>query len=245
MSAPTATPPLEQIESLDAEAALLARHLESARPDGGVLRVLEAGCGQRWPLTVERLHLVGLDLDPDALALRMEQVGDLDEGVVGDLVTAELPEASFDAIYCAFVLEHVEQADRVLENFASWVRPGGLVVVKVPDPHAVRGAVTRLTPHWVHVAYYRYVARFPHAGEPGYQPYPTYYHPVVSRGGIRDFAASHGFDLVAEHGDSRYFSDGPGIVGTSIAAGVRVAGRLSRGRLAATHDNLLFILRRR
>src|SRR6185437_11416268 len=74
---------------------------------GGPLRILEAGCGRDWPLHVSVPYtLTGLDLDPDALAART----DLDEAIIGDLRTAELPAHSFDVVYSAFVLEHVSGA---------------------------------------------------------------------------------------------------------------------------------------
>ncbi|GLZ51767.1 class I SAM-dependent methyltransferase [Actinomycetospora sp. NBRC 106378] len=235
---------LEQLPDQASEVALITGWIESARPDAGPVRILEAGCGNHWPLAVPDAHLTGLDLDADALRIRREELGDLDEAVVGDLVDADLPDGGFDVAYCAYVLEHVPAADRVLGNLLRWVRPGGLVVVKVPDPHSVRGAVTRVTPHWFHVAYWRYVVRYPHAGEPGYSPYPTFYHPVISRAGLRRFAAETGAEIVAERGDSRYNGDAPGLLGRAIGRFVSAVATASRGRLTATHDNLLVILRR-
>lgn len=237
-------PSLKQVDNPRDEATLIEESLESAR-NGSPMRLLEAGCGQEWPLRMNDVHVTGLDLDPEALRIRQATRHDLDDVVVGDLATADLPHDAFDGIYCAFVLEHVPDARRVLTNFRRWVRPGGLVVVKVPDPDSVRGTVARLTPHWFHVWYWRHVIRYPHAGEPGYSPYPIRYSPTITRAGMRETCAELGFDLVVERGDARHFGDAPGPRGTAIAALVRAIAWVSGGRLVASHDNLLFVLRRR
>lgn len=58
---------------------------------------------------------------------------DMDVPIVGDLCTVQLPEGSFDVVYSAFVLEHVQQADTALENFVRWLRPGGLLILRLPE----------------------------------------------------------------------------------------------------------------
>lgn len=42
--------------------------------------------------------------------------------------------------------------------------PGGQIVVAAPNPYSVKGFVTRYTPHWFHVWYYRHVLHRPQAG---------------------------------------------------------------------------------
>jgi hypothetical protein len=53
-----------------------------------------------------------------------------------------------------------------------------------------------MTPHWVHVGYYRYVLRLAWAGTPGHGPYPTYFDETISRRGVADFCAEHRLRLV-------------------------------------------------
>ena len=136
--------------------------------------ILEAGCGRRWPfgLTIP-FTLTGIDIDADALDIRKNEVRDLDEAIVGDLRTADLGKQRFDVIYSSFVLEHVSPADAVLENFVSWLKPGGTLILKFPDRDSVFGFITRFTPHWFHVFYYRWLRGFKDAGKPGFWPYPT------------------------------------------------------------------------
>lgn len=42
-----------------------------------------------------------------------------------------------------------------MKNFVTWVKPNGIIIIKIPDPYSVRGFVTRNTPFWFHVLYYR------------------------------------------------------------------------------------------
>ena len=131
---------------------------EKARPDAE-LRILEAGCGNKWQLSLKGLQysLSGIDLDEDALRLRQARFKDLDEVIVGDLRTISLPRAQYDVIYTAYVLEHVSNVPLVLANFNRWLKPGGLMIIKVPDRDSVYGFIARNTPHWLHVYYYRFI----------------------------------------------------------------------------------------
>ena len=184
--------------------------------------------------------LCGVDVDRTALEIRKYEKGDLDEIIEGDLRTVRLDDHRFDVIYCSFVLEHVERADLVLENFVRWLKPEGLLIVRIQDPRSVRGFVTRITPHWFHVLYYKRVMRRPSAGQPGHAPYATFYHPRVSRRGIYGYCAAHGFRVMEEHGEHQ--PDGEGVVRAMIGLGTRIVAALSLGTLTAGHANLLYIL---
>ena len=166
----------------------------------GPLAILEAGCGRKWELKLSvPYRLTGIDTDPDALKARLEEKRDLDEAILGDLRTADLTSSSYDVIYCCWVLEHVDGAEKVLENFEQWLKPGGLLIVRVPDRDSLFGIVTRLTPFWFHVWYYRWVVGVKTAGRPGHGPYPTYYDTVISRHGFERFCDEHRFSLIETH----------------------------------------------
>lgn len=214
-----------------------------ARGDS-VIQILEAGCGQRWPIKLDgaEYHLTGVDQDKHALALRQQIQRDLHETIVGDLRTVDLGSGRFDVVYSAFVLEHVPGAEKVLESFVRWLRPGGIVVLRVPDPYSVYGFLSRSSPHWIHVFYYRWLLGNRNAGKPGHAPYPTYYDRSVSRRGIREFCVKNGLSIELEVGDG-YWRPGRGILRIMIAAVTRLMSLLSFGRLSHTHTNLLYILR--
>lgn len=209
-------------------------------------QILEAGCGRKWELDLgtTAYFLTGVDMDQVALRSRVETYHDLDKAVTGDLRTVELESASFDVIYNSFVLEHVPQAERVLVNFVKWLKPGGLAVIRIPDPFSAYGFMARITPYWFHVCFYRYVLGSTTAGKPGYGPYPTYYDKVVSRDGMRKFCEANKLALMAEYGCDVVlgFRRGMGIRRAAVLLLRRLISILSLKRLSATHNNLLFII---
>jgi SAM-dependent methyltransferase len=48
----------------------------------------------------------------------------------GDATKLDLPDATFDWVWCGDVLHHVQETDRALREFARVVRPGGRIIVK-------------------------------------------------------------------------------------------------------------------
>src|SRR5690606_33630642 len=202
---------------------------------GDGITILEAGCGRAWPLKLSIDYtLVGLDLDEEALRLRVRQQKDLDDYRVGDLRDAHFPPGSFDVIYCAYVLEHVEGVEKVLDNFARWIRPGGLIVLRIPDKDSVYALLARSTPHWFHVLFCKHVNGYRDAGKPGHAPYPVVYEDAMSRRGIEAFCAAHGFS--------------PSV--TAAAAYKRswfrplafLVSALTLGKYAWRHNNLTYLI---
>jgi SAM-dependent methyltransferase len=206
------------------------------------LEILEAGCGQGWTFDLKEVdfRLTGLDLDPEALRIRVEERRDLDVAIHGDLCAATLPEAAFDIVYSAFVLEHIEHAPVALDNLVRWLAPGGRLILRLPDPRSVRGFVTRFTPMWFHVAFYRHVLGHRNAGRPGFAPYPTYYHPVIEPRALTRAVGEAGLAPVSVWGDGfRY--EGAGLLGIAVRTGSRLVAALSLGRLERGHSDLLYV----
>lgn len=200
----------------------------------GADQILEAGCGRYWLFNLEDIEytLTGVDLDRDALEVRKEK--DLDIAIFGDLRTVELAPRSFDIIYNSFVLEHVDGAQAVLENFVTWLKPGGLLILLFPNRNSVYGFFTRITPLWVHVAYKRYIKGNKSAGKPGCAPYPTYYDEILTRSAFLDFAKEHQLSMKEE----AYFGKEPALVRLFM----KVVEIMTLGRLSASAQSLLFIL---
>ena len=201
--------------------------------------ILEAGCGRSWPFKSLNVDytLTGIDIDRDALDYRKTAKGDLHETIVGDLRDAALPEESFDIIYSNCVLEHVQGSERVLANFTRWLKPGGLLIVCVPDVRSVYGFVARFTPHAFHIFYYKRFRGHFLAGEPGHGPYKAYYEHAVSEAGLRAFAAAQGLAVEAVHGVKNPPT-------ADNAALFRLASILSFGFLRPGHSDLLFLFRK-
>jgi SAM-dependent methyltransferase len=235
--------PLSILATGQEERALLSRSIAgvTARP----VRVLEAGCGQQWPIDVDGvdLHITGVDTDAEAMRIRAAEHGDIDEEIVADLRSVELPEASFDVVYCSFVLEHVHGAEGVLDRLVEATKPGGRLIIRIPDGSTVFGFMAKHSPFRVHVLYKRYIEGFKEAGKPGHAPYPTVYDEVVSRRGMRAYAARKGLDVVEEYGRNHYLN----VFGKAkflAGAVVRLVSLVSMGRLAATHNNIGLVLSR-
>jgi SAM-dependent methyltransferase len=225
------------------EHRILIDSIRSSRVDSKPIRLLEAGCGHHWWLNPGDvpLEITGVDADADALRIRREEHGDLDAEILGDLRTVDLPQGAFDVVYCSFVLEHVEGAELALDRMRNALRPGGHLIIRVPDGDSVYGFLTKHSPHRIHVLYKKYIERKPHAGEPGHAPYPTVYEPVVSVRGLRAWAERHDMRVVTEYGTNSYLKVfGP--LRPVAAFAVRFIARLSRGRLSASHNNICFIM---
>lgn len=212
---------------------------------GATIQILEAGCGQRWLLDLEgaRFHLTGVDLDPAALAIRTDVKKDLDVAIVGDLRTVELAVSTYDAIFCAYVLEHIDGAQHVLQSFVRWLRPNGVLILRIPDPKSVYGFVASRTPHWFHIFYYRWILGKRDAGKPGFAPYRTIYDKSVSREGIHDFCNRYGLTIELEVGDG-YWKPGRGVKRKLISLFKLIVYLFSIGSLSHRHTNLLYILRK-
>ena len=116
--------------------------------------VLDAGCGfdstrAGFPVPAEfnRARVVGLDISPSAL----DRNRLLDDRIVGDLETYPLPRKAFDVVVCWDVLEHLPRPYEALQNLVASVRPGGLIVLGLPNVLAVKSLIAKFTPHWFHV----------------------------------------------------------------------------------------------
>lgn len=234
---------LETVDSWSEEVMLVSSVIRGLR---GPLEILEAGCGLDWPLDLEGVdhRLTGIDLDPDALQSRIETKGDLDEALIGDLtVPATIQPGRYDVIYNSFVLEHIPDAEGALVNMLNGLKPGGLLVLRIPDRNSVYGWTARHVPFWVHVAYYRYFVRYPDAGKPGHSPFPTYYAPLLSRAGMRDFCARNGCSILEERGHT-YYVRGAGARVRITRVYAKCLWALSFGALAWRHNNLTYVIRK-
>lgn len=234
---------LELLNDYKEEDDLLVHHIKGLFDGKSELKILEAGCGQHWPLKLGdiKYRLTGVDLDAEALGYRVNISKDLDEAIVADLRSLDMGSRKFDIIYNAFVLEHVENAALVLENFSRWLNPGGLLILKLPDRDSVFGFITDMTPHWFHVVYHKFVLGRKNAGKPGFGPYPTHYDRIVSRKGVRAFCDSHGFRIREERGIGSYVVESGTRARLVRFVAMAVSG-LSLGRLPWKHNNLIYVL---
>ncbi len=107
---------------------VLTSFLDDALPASGAV-ALDAGCGKASALSQFRprlAELVGVDIHEPAAALPW-----LDRFVVADVCrdVAALPPASFDVVLSSFTVEHFADPPAAMRILATWVRPGGWIVV--------------------------------------------------------------------------------------------------------------------
>ena len=146
-------------------------------------------------------------------------------------------------MYCSYVLEHVDGAELVMDRLVAATRPGGRLIIRIPDGKTVYGFLVRHSPHVMHVWYKKYIEGFKDAGKPGHAPYPTVYDEVVSLPGMRKYVDQHGLRLVRVYASDSFvkvFGKAARLVGW----GMRATAALTRGRLAGSHNNLGLVIER-
>jgi SAM-dependent methyltransferase len=105
-------------------------------------RLLEVGCS-----TGHYLHLVhelgwtvkGIEFHPESSCFARETLG-LDV-FTGELLDAQLPESSFDAVILFHVLEHLPNPMEVLYELYRLLKPGGSLYIAVPNINAFEARV--------------------------------------------------------------------------------------------------------
>lgn len=112
-------------------------------------RILDAGAGeQRYRPFCQHLRDVAQDFaqytpDPSGSGLQMGKwdYGTLD--IISDIIAIPEPDASFDAVLCAEVLEHVPHPLLAIKEFARLLRPGGTLLLTAPF-----ASLTHFAPHF-------------------------------------------------------------------------------------------------
>jgi len=152
-------------------------------------RVLDAGCGDCCSVPMpSHAYIVGIDDSPEAL----ERNNCVHQKILGDLQTYPLEASSYDLIVCIDVLEHLPHPHKALQNLWQALKPGGLMILRAPNLWSLKGLITKLTPHWVHVAFRRYILGYKNAGEPGYPPFKTYLRTSMTPKAVACWISQHG-----------------------------------------------------
>jgi SAM-dependent methyltransferase len=109
----------------------------SRHQDGG--RLLDVGCATGLFLDAARRYgpwqVQGIEPSPSAAAYGRRELGlDIVQGTFAD---ADLDDADFDAITMWDVLEHLHDPTAALHKAARLLRPGGVLVVRVPHMESI------------------------------------------------------------------------------------------------------------
>jgi SAM-dependent methyltransferase len=120
---------------------------ETLKPRPGN-RILDVGCGEGpGEVALGRLHisqvrLVGVDLVFDKVLKASQETASLNQRVkfaVADACRLPFKDGIFDSIYCVAVLQHVNDVETAVAEFARVTAPRGRVVAVEPDNSARYG----------------------------------------------------------------------------------------------------------
>lgn len=180
----------------EARKSLLAVHeILSAKLPANRLAIYEAGGGSTsfLPLNVlNRAHVTVVDIDAD----QIRNNDYAQQKILGDIQTHRFQPGSFDLIICYNVVEHVPDVEAALLRFCECLKKDGLILIGAPNPNSLSGIVTKYTPHWFHVWFYRQIRGDMNAGKPGKAPFPTFFHPLVSPSNLDAFVKAHGLEVI-------------------------------------------------
>jgi SAM-dependent methyltransferase len=171
------------------------------------VRILDAGAGRSPTIPPAArpggCFYAGLDLSREELD--RAGPGAYDEAIVCDITTRHSDLAGrFDLVLSWQVLEHVKPLDRAIENFRSYLRPGGGFVAEMSGTFAVFGLVNQAIPHraarWLAG---RLVAREPDS------IFPAHYHRCYYTALQRIGAAWRSWTTVPRYVGAHYFRFAP------------------------------------
>jgi SAM-dependent methyltransferase len=196
---PAAAPDAEALHELvpgEARDSLLAVHdvLYRELPPGR-LAIYEAGggsCSVLPPDMLNRSKVTVVDIDEDQVRNNTYA----DEAILGDVQTYRFARETFDLVICYNVIEHLPYVDAALLNFRDALKRGGMILIGAPNPRSLSGIVTKYSPHWFHVWFYRHIRGIKDAGLPGEPPFPTFFHPLVTLPRLEAFAAANGLEMI-------------------------------------------------
>ena len=90
--------------------------------------MLDAGCGVGYGSEMiaraGASRVVGVDLEPQAIATASERVGEMADFQVGDVHDLPFDEGSFDLVVCFEVLEHLEDPEPAITALKGVLRAG-------------------------------------------------------------------------------------------------------------------------
>lgn len=232
----------------EARESLLAVHavLRTSLPPTG-LAIYEAGGGSTSFLPLEvlhRAHVTVVDIDED----QIRNNDYAQETILGDVQSHRFEPGSFDLVICYNVIEHLPDVEAALLRFCESLKQGGLILIGAPNPKSLSGVVTKYSPHWFHVWFYRHVRGDKKAGLPGQAPFPTFFHPLVTLPNLEAFAEAHGLQMIyrKEYESPRYpeMRAGKPAFAALIDAAASVMNFLLPGKFDVRHGDYHVILRK-
>lgn len=120
-------------------------------------RILDAGAGElQYRRLCAHLEYVSQDFGQydglgDGRGLQTKSWDQARLDIVSDITEIPEPDASFDAVMCVEVLEHLPEPVKAIAEFSRLVRPGGQLIVTAPFC-----SLTHFAPYHFHTGFNRY-----------------------------------------------------------------------------------------
>jgi hypothetical protein len=225
---------------------LFGRHTRSyaAENSGQQIAILHAGCTTAEDLGVDALRAAGarlnvsmIDDGTDVARAAVAKHPHMAAAVLGDLRTVPVPPRAYDIVQCSSLLGRIQHAELVLDRLAGGVKPGGLLLLRIRDRDSAAGFLDRALPEWAR----RAIWRKQQPGEPG--PHAAVYERIASARGVHAYVTAHGL-VISERGALGGLAGGLPRGPHGYLAAQKLVARLSRGRLTAAHEDMLYVIRK-
>lgn len=103
---------------------------------------IDVGCGEGYMLSLfpKAQQIIGFDISNVALERARSILNDRNdvEFIKGDGQNIQLDDNSFDVTICSEMLEHVPEPKRVISELHRILKPGGRLVVSIPDEKRIK-----------------------------------------------------------------------------------------------------------
>jgi len=165
-------------------------HKLSVRDD---IQILEAGCGSNCRLKFNHnSRKTGID---NSLK-QLERNNIMDHKILGDIQSYNLEPLSYDAVICWNVLEHLEKPVSALDRMINSLKHNGLLVLRLPNVLSLKGLVTKFSPYWFHILYYKYVCKKKNAGVDDAGPFKTFLKYSIAPNSLKRYATKKKLNVV-------------------------------------------------
>ena len=164
------------------------------KPAGGT--VLDLGCatgGFLSTLQGPSWKCFGIEMSEDAANVARRRCGA--EVFVGDILDAPFLPASFDAITCFNVFEHVYEPKEVLIKVAEWLKPGGIFYTLMPNIDSAGARIFRS--YWYALELPRHLYHFS----------PATLRRIAGAAGLREVSVETWRELYFEYSTRFLFDD--------------------------------------
>ena len=175
---------------MDEEMIKLQSFIDTYLSDRRTIKVLEAGCGSSSYFSMpENSYVVGIDISEAELQKNTV----VDEKLLGDIQTYPLPPSEFDVIICWWVMEHLSDPQKALNNFLQSLKEDGIIILGIPNVFSIKGLITKFTPYWFHKWAHKTFTSF--MSFEGYVPFRTYLKFSISPKAISRYASRNGLSI--------------------------------------------------